>query len=62
MERGSSKAKIREHFLDAEVLWPRALSKCPAQRVKATKHTGERHNSGQPAVTAVLRDGTANIA
>lgn len=54
-EDAASKAKIGDHFLDAEVLWPRALSKCSAQRVKATKHTWESHNSGQPAVTAVLR-------
>lgn len=54
-EDAASKAKIGDHFLDAEVLWPRALSKYSAQRVKATKHTWESHNSGQPAVTAVLR-------
>lgn len=52
---------IGDHFLDAEVLWPKALSKCSAQRVKATKHPWENHNSGQRAGTAVLRDGTANI-
>lgn len=50
-----------DHFLDAEVLWPKALSKCSAQRGKATKHPWESHNSGQRAGTAVLRDGTANI-
>lgn len=61
-EEAAPKTMIGDYFLDADVLWPKALSKCSAQQVKATKHPWESHNSGQGAGTAVLRDGTANTA